>query len=85
MLILSNDKRNDALRLDEKTHVEEPLLQQLDSQHGLPRHHARLASDWRPPLAGQEGLPAGSRRRVSEIVATSSPSPFPGLAWRNKI
>lgn len=29
-MILSNDKRNDALRLDEKTHVEEPLLQQLE-------------------------------------------------------
>ncbi len=28
-MILSNDKRNAALRLDEKTHVEEPLLQQL--------------------------------------------------------
>ena len=29
-MILSNDKRNAALRLDEKTHVEEPLLQQLE-------------------------------------------------------
>jgi hypothetical protein len=23
------------------------------SQDGLPHHHARLASGWRPPLAGQ--------------------------------
>lgn len=30
-MILSNDKRNDALRLDEKQHVEEPLLKQLES------------------------------------------------------
>lgn len=30
-MILSNDKRNAALRLDEKTHVEEPLLQQLEA------------------------------------------------------
>jgi type I restriction enzyme R subunit len=29
-MILSNDKRNVALRLDEKTHVEEPPLQQLE-------------------------------------------------------
>lgn len=29
-MILSNDKRRDALRLDEKQHVEEPLLAQLD-------------------------------------------------------
>ena len=29
-MILSNDKRNAALRLDEKTHVEEPFLQQLE-------------------------------------------------------
>lgn len=31
-MILSNDKRNDALRLDEKRHVEEPLLAQLEKQ-----------------------------------------------------
>jgi type I restriction enzyme R subunit len=30
-MILSNDKRNAALRLDEKSHVEEPLLQQLEN------------------------------------------------------
>ena len=30
-MILSNDKRNDALRLDEKQHVEEPLLAQLEN------------------------------------------------------
>ncbi len=29
-MILSNDKRNTALRLDEKTHVEEPFSQQLE-------------------------------------------------------
>ena len=29
-MILSNDKANAVLRLDEKTHVEEPLLQQLE-------------------------------------------------------
>jgi type I restriction enzyme R subunit len=29
---LSNDKKNDALRLDEKTNVEEPLLVQLEAQ-----------------------------------------------------
>jgi type I restriction enzyme, R subunit len=29
-MILSNDKRNEALRLDEKQHVEEPLLVQLE-------------------------------------------------------
>jgi len=29
---LSNDKKNDALRLDEKTNVEEPLLAQLEAQ-----------------------------------------------------
>ena len=31
-MILSNDKKNDALRLDEKQHVEEPLLAQLEEQ-----------------------------------------------------
>lgn len=29
-MILSNDKRNEALRLDEKRHVEEPFLKQLE-------------------------------------------------------
>ncbi len=29
---LSNDKKNEALRLDEKTNVEEPLLEQLETQ-----------------------------------------------------
>jgi type I restriction enzyme R subunit len=30
-MIVSNDKKNDALRLDEKQHVEEPLLAQLET------------------------------------------------------
>jgi type I restriction enzyme R subunit len=30
-MILSNDKKNDALRLDEKQHVENPLLDQLEN------------------------------------------------------
>src|SRR5437660_947727 len=30
-MILSNDKKNDTLRLDEKQHVEEPLLAQLET------------------------------------------------------
>ncbi len=29
------------------------------SQAGLPQHHARLASGWWPPLAGQDWRPAG--------------------------
>ena len=31
-MILSNDKPIEALRIDERTHVEDPLLEQLDKQ-----------------------------------------------------
>jgi hypothetical protein len=42
-----------------------------------------LGSGWWPPSAGRDWVPAGLRRKVSEITTTSLP-PSPGFAWRTK-
>src|SRR5207245_333040 len=48
------------------------------SQGGSLRHHATLGSGWWPTSTGRGWVPAGLRRKVSEIAITSL-SPFPGL------
>jgi hypothetical protein len=53
------------------------------SQGGSLRHHATLGAGWWPTSTGRDWVPAGLRRKVSEI-ATTSLSPFPGFAWRTK-
>ncbi len=51
------------------------------SQPGLPRHHARLASDRWPTFAGWDWLPTGFHREVSKTYISS---PSPRLSWRNQ-
>ena len=54
---LSNDKKNEALRLDEKTNVEEPLLEQLEAQ------------DWQVIRLPQVQQPSESfRQSFSQVV-----------------
>ena len=53
------------------------------SQGGSLRHHATLGTGWWPTFAGRDWVPAGLRRKVSEISTTSLP-PFPGFAWRTR-
>ncbi len=45
------------------------------SQRGSLRHHATLDAGWWPTFAGRDWVPAGLRRKVSEITDyISSPS-----------
>lgn len=48
------------------------------SQAGSPQHHARLASGCGPDSTGRDWLPAGFRRKVSDLLLTSLP-PFPNF------
>ena len=53
------------------------------SQHGLPRHHARLASGRWSDATGRASHPQGSVERFQFCFLTSHP-PFPSFAWRNR-
>jgi len=53
------------------------------SQRGSLRHHATLGTGWWPTFAGRDWVPAGLRRKVSEITTTSLP-PLSGFAWRTR-
>lgn len=55
-MILSNDKANPAIRLDEKSNVETPLLDQLDGLGWtVTRRRSRLSTP--PPTAADRSAP----------------------------
>jgi hypothetical protein len=54
------------------------------SRPGSPRHHARLATGWWPPLPDR-GCTCWVPREVSApLVTTASLPPHPGFAWRTE-
>ena len=79
-MILSNDKRNAALRLDEKTHVEEPFLQQLeDLGWTVIRLKQQLVA--LQPAAG--GGARGKRRAVLLQPVPGNDVPTAGEVWHD--